>query len=113
MNSSIDQKWEGGPNVHHWGGPINISIYAGGLFFFFAGATAPPRGNVAPPLPRLSTVRESSASYYDLAPHMNIYSLSFLYYHNIAVFKKEKALADIYVTVLVQLMFCMDHIFMS
>ena len=31
------------------GGPINISIYAGGLFFFFAGATAPPRGNVAPP----------------------------------------------------------------
>ena len=50
MNSSIDQKWEGGPNVHHWGGPINISIYAGGLFFFFAGATAPPRGNVAPPL---------------------------------------------------------------
>ena len=34
------------------GGPIKISIYAGGHFFFFAGATAPPMGNVAPPLVR-------------------------------------------------------------
>ena len=36
------------------GGPIKICLYVGGLFlfsfFFFAGATAPPRGNVAPPL---------------------------------------------------------------
>ena len=33
------------------GGPIKICLYVGGLFFIiFAGATAPPRGNVAPPL---------------------------------------------------------------
>ena len=32
------------------GGPINFHTYSVGLFFLFAGATVPPRDNVAPPL---------------------------------------------------------------
>ena len=40
----------GGPDVQHWRGPINFLTYTNEFFFFFAGATAPPRDNVAPPV---------------------------------------------------------------
>ena len=39
------------------GGPINFHTYSVGLFFLFAGATAPPRDNMA--LPLIVEVRKS------------------------------------------------------
>ena len=36
--------------MSNMGGPINFLTHSNGYIFFFAGATAPPRDNVAPPL---------------------------------------------------------------
>ena len=40
----------GGPDVQHRGGQSIFLHTLMDIYFFFAGATAPPRDNVAPPL---------------------------------------------------------------
>ena len=49
----------GGPDVQHRGGQSIFLHTLMDIFFFFAGATAPPRDNVAPPLSMLFMRNES------------------------------------------------------
>ena len=42
MNSSIEQKWEGGPNVHHWGAQLILVYMLVDFFSFLQGPRPPP-----------------------------------------------------------------------